>query len=303
MDRATLSMQIIDAEGKLVRTAAIPRPSDAFFVTNQQAGKASFDQSGNLIYRSSPRIVRPPGSGSPGVTPDSSALLRVNQSGGVDTVTFVHIPVPQTQTIVDASGREKTIVALNPLPLVDDWAVLSDGSVAVFRGKTFELEIFGRDGLIERRPIPFPWRRLSELEKSALIDSAKAKRTRTIASQAEQAKSRGLPPPAFEEATFVDTAELPDYFPAFELNTIVRDNQDRLWVPVLATAVAQTNILLIISRTGTATERIAVKKGYSVVGFADDGSAYLVGPANRSEPGVARGQVVSGVVIIRAIAR
>src|SRR5204863_1103164 len=62
----------------------------------------------------------------------------------------------------------------NPMPTVDDWAVLSDGSVALIRGRDYHIDWKRPDGSVASSPkISYDWQRLSDDDKVAVIDSAK----------------------------------------------------------------------------------------------------------------------------------
>ena len=37
---------------------------------------------------------------------------------------------------------------INPMPIVDDWAVLSDGSIAIVRGQDYHVDFLNADGTI-----------------------------------------------------------------------------------------------------------------------------------------------------------
>src|SRR5262249_28505559 len=64
---------------------------------------------------------------------------------------------------------------INPMPLVDDWAVLSDGSVAVVRGRDYHIDWINADGSItSSAKLPFDWQRLTDEDKAAVLDSAKS---------------------------------------------------------------------------------------------------------------------------------
>ena len=68
---------------------------------------------------------------------------------------------------------------INPLPVVDEWAVLSDGAVALVRGRDYHIDWVNPDGSRTSSPkIPFEWQRLSDEDKVAFIDSVKAARER-----------------------------------------------------------------------------------------------------------------------------
>ena len=63
---------------------------------------------------------------------------------------------------------------INPIPEVDDWAVLPDGTIAIVR-KDYHVDFVDADGKRTSAPkIPFDWQRLTDSAKVAVIDSAKA---------------------------------------------------------------------------------------------------------------------------------
>jgi hypothetical protein len=64
---------------------------------------------------------------------------------------------------------------INPMQVVDDWAVTADGRVAVVRGQEYKIEwVDGKGAIAASNKIPFAWRRLDDSTKTAFIDSTKA---------------------------------------------------------------------------------------------------------------------------------
>jgi hypothetical protein len=58
---------------------------------------------------------------------------------------------------------------------VDDWAVLSDGSLALVRGHDYHVDWVRSDGTGASSPkMSFDWKRLSEDDKHRIIDSTRA---------------------------------------------------------------------------------------------------------------------------------
>src|SRR5512141_592974 len=93
VDPQSLSMLVIDAQGKVGRVMSVPRSQDAGMLAAQTAG---VDPLGRLIYRAPPNIGRPNfvnGVISPPDIPDSGAIIRVDlTSRKVDTVGFIKTP-------------------------------------------------------------------------------------------------------------------------------------------------------------------------------------------------------------------
>lgn len=175
VDPASLSMLVIDPQGKLGRTMSVPRAQDAMMLS---AGLGAYYSNGHLVYRGMPnvqmRMNGAPGAGNtPQVeVPDSMAVVRVNlQTRVLDTVGFVKIP--RTRPIISrADDKISVSVEINPLPTVDEWVVTSSGDIAIVRGKDFHVDWIGADG--QRRSsqkVVFDWKRMTDDDKSKLVDS------------------------------------------------------------------------------------------------------------------------------------
>lgn len=184
VDPTSLSMLVLDATGKVVRVMSVPRSQDAMMFANFGVGGAAFDASGRLVYRAPPSFRRPnfqPGGGfQMPELPDSAAIVRIDlTSRKVDTLGFIKTPKVKIDVSRDDNGRVTARTQINPLPVVDDWAVLSDGSVAFVRGRDYHVEILNPDGTkTSAAKLPFDWQRLTDDDKAAFIDSVKAARAR-----------------------------------------------------------------------------------------------------------------------------
>ena len=74
----------------------------------------------------------------------------------------------------DANGGMRVSVTINPLPVVDEWAVMSDGTVAFVRGQDYHVDFIDASGArTVTDKIPYEWQRLTDDDKSRFIDSAK----------------------------------------------------------------------------------------------------------------------------------
>ncbi|MDB4890900.1 MAG: hypothetical protein JWL61_2755 [Gemmatimonadetes bacterium] len=182
VDPASLSMLVIDPNGKIIRTMAAPRPNDVNFLTGGAAGNPGFDGQGRLVYRTmdfgfgrgGPR----PEPGKPFVPPtppDSSALVRFDlATRKLDTAGFYKIPKANVQMTQDANGGMRVSVIMNPLPVVDDWAVLSDGTVAFVRGHDYHVDFVDASGAkTAAEKIPYDWQRMTDDDKQRFLDSSK----------------------------------------------------------------------------------------------------------------------------------
>ncbi|MDB4907703.1 MAG: hypothetical protein JWO05_2487 [Gemmatimonadetes bacterium] len=188
VDPQSLSMLVIDPSGKIGRVMSVPRPEDASTLAGLQ-GMPGFDSQGRLIYRAGFRFSPPPrtanGVFSPPEFPDSSAILRIDlASRKVDTLAWMKIPKIRMNMTTDADGRTTMSSEINPLPLVDDWAVLTDGTLMLLRGRDYHADIVRPDGTQQSvAKMPFDWQRLTDEDKIAFIDSVKAQRARLATQQ------------------------------------------------------------------------------------------------------------------------
>ncbi|MGZ8468179.1 MAG: hypothetical protein ACXW61_02025 [Gemmatirosa sp.] len=191
VDAASMSMLVIDPNGKVGRTLSVPRAQDANALVSAAFGTPGFDAKGRLVYRAMPQFrfgpppgAAPSGGGAPAFVapemPDSAALLRVDLATRVvDTVGFVKTPRIRMQVTESGEGRRSMQSVFNPLPQADDWAVLSDGTVAIVRGRDYHVDLVTPDGAARSAAkVPFDWQRLTDEQKVTFMDSVKAQRAR-----------------------------------------------------------------------------------------------------------------------------
>jgi hypothetical protein len=325
VDPAGLSMFVIDPAGKIARVASVPRSQDAGTIGSNTIANPGLDAKGRLVYRGGLTLIRPNvvqsgrGSGAPVFTPpefpDSSAIVRVDlATRKLDTAGFYKIPRTKMKTEQTERGVSMTS-ELNPLPLVDDWAVLADGAIAVVRGQDYHVDFIDADGQVTRgAKLPFDWQRLDDDAKVALIDSAK--KAFEAAQLAAANAPPGSAPPAFGDgaprmivnmsigggagggggggvgqrimaqggpgmaagnASFVTPSELPDYRPAFGTAAAKADLDDNLWIRTTATRPGVAGLIYdVVNRRGDLIDRVQLPAGRTVVGFGKGGIVYML---------------------------
>src|SRR5438552_1725215 len=182
VDPASLSMLVIDPNGKIARVIAAPRAQDVGFLVGGPFGNPGFDPMGRLVYRAPPNFaaMRPPPTSGDRLPqfpplPDSAALVRYDlTTRKVDTVTFFKTPKFSMNVTRSPDGGIRVSSMVNPLPQGDDWALLSDGTIALVRTKDYHVDWLNPDGTMTSSPkIPFQWERLTDEAKVAFIDSAR----------------------------------------------------------------------------------------------------------------------------------
>ena len=324
VDPASVSMLVIDPSGKVARVVAIPRAEDAGSIGGAFGG-AAYDGRGGIMYRplnlrfggpgGGIRITGTPGSATPAIPqlpdpPDSAFVVRVDlASRKVDTVGVVKTPKIKLETKSDENGRISISSLINPLPVVDDWVVTSDGAIAFIRGRDYHVDLANPDGSkVSAAKIPFDWQRMTDEDKVAFIDSVKVARERqgntplalggpfaagaggggtpNVSIQINPGGPGGGPPPraGADRATqaqvnFIPASELPDYKPPFFAGSARADTEGNIWVRTIPTsAVAGGPVYDVINRKGELVDRVQIPVGRQIIGFGASGAVYL---ANR----------------------
>ena len=179
VDPQSLSMLVIEPSGKIARIMAAPRANDVFFLLGGPMGNPGFDAKGRLVYRMMGGVrggPRAPGQPmTPPVLPDSAPIVRYDLTARkLDTAAFVKVYAPKFYVVQTEGGGTRMSSYVNPIPEVDDWAVLPDGTIAIVR-KDYHVDFIDADGQRASGPkIPFDWQRLSDSMKVAIIDSSKS---------------------------------------------------------------------------------------------------------------------------------
>jgi hypothetical protein len=111
--------------------------------------------------------------------PDSAPLLRVDlDTRRADTIAAVRTPKSVSTPISMPDGRTVNMQSQVPLATIDDWAVLSDGTIAIVRGNDYRVDFIQADGTKRSSDkIAFDWRRLDDDAKMTVIDSIQKART------------------------------------------------------------------------------------------------------------------------------
>ncbi|MFN2601625.1 MAG: hypothetical protein ABR582_02585 [Gemmatimonadaceae bacterium] len=180
VDPTSLSMLVIDGSGKVARVMSVPRSQDAGALA---IGNAVIDAAGRIVYRGPPNL-RPPNfaNGVPTAPdiPDSAAIVRIDlATRKLDTAGFIKTPKIKFDISRDDNGGVRIQTQTNPLPIIDDWAVLPDGTIAFVRGHDYHVDYVNPDGTkTSSAKIPFEWQRMTDEDKVAFLDSLKAARAR-----------------------------------------------------------------------------------------------------------------------------
>jgi hypothetical protein len=309
IDPSSLSMLVVGSTGKIVRVMAIPRPDQAQNLIGSVFGTPGFDARGRLVYFAGDRggDLLMLGRGSP--VQDVSQLLggldKLNDSAYVVRVdlgtrafdTAATYRVQRTKRSIKTDGQWLLSIQTtsDPLPLVDDWAVCPDGSIAVIRGRDYHVDWLNADGHWTSSPkMPFDWQHVDDAHKLALIDSAVAEEQAVMDQVAAGrgggggtggsrggarggAAGSGGPPPSPGTppgrgglvpmvAMRPALGDLPDYMPPFTRGAARSDADGNLWIRTSAMLRGQP-VYDIVNRKGELFDRVQLPPFRTIAGF------------------------------------
>lgn len=272
IDAASLSMLVVAPDGRVVRVAALPDAADAEDLAGGAAGLAAIDPESRLVYRSA--HGPPPTAPSGGPQGEGwAALVRVDlTSRHADTLTLLRISRPTTTITrtLDAGYDIRTVI--NPLPTLDDWALLPSGAVAVVRGRDFHLEWISANGHhLVSPPIPFEWQRLTLDQRQRIVDSARAAMA-SVTRATPHPRGRGvIPLPRIE---FTPATEIADYRPAFFAGLTRAAPGGRVWIRTTLDSPSGP-VYDVVDSAGTVVARVRLPPGRVLLAVAPHDVVYL----------------------------
>lgn len=158
VDVVAPSMYLIDPSGKIIRTMSVPAPRDAGWMVQSEVSGSwpGSDALGRLIYRGqTPRNPNSPGKAgewTPFAFPDSAPIQRVDfATRKSETLVWFKLSKLTGVNTLMANGRTMSYITNNPLPVMDDFVVLSDGTIAVLRGD-YHVDFIDAEGKITASP-------------------------------------------------------------------------------------------------------------------------------------------------------
>lgn len=319
VDPASMSMLVINAEGRITRVMSAPRPQDVNFLIGGFNGTPGFDSKGRLVYRAQPQMRMTQTAGAGGATsmmpafPDSVPVVRFDLgTRTLDTAGYFKVARPNISITQTASGGMAMTSQINPIPTVDDWALLSDGSVAFIKGTDYSITWVSPTG--ERRStgkVPYEWQRLDEDGKHALLDSARKameearermsagggpvvqqmgagggapdmifRMGATAGAAAPPSRGGGAPGAAgarmeMPPVNMVSADSLPDYRPAFTAGSARGDMDGNLWVRTTSPVGNAGPIYFVINSKGEVIDRVQLPESRQLAGFGRNGDVFL----------------------------
>lgn len=287
VDVATQSLMVLAPNGKLARMMSIPTPGD--FVTlgaGGEAGHPGFDPQGRLVYHG--RAVRPrpvPDAERPWLPPippvlDSAPIVRADlDTRKIDTLSKLKLNVatPFKAREIDNEGNVIMRMYVNPLGVDDQWAFLSDGTVAVLSVHDYHINWVDPDGTKRSTPkMPFDWKRLGDAERQRIIDSLKPRLDQVNNGPVRTMNTPSGPRSARQQFEFLPPDKFGDYEQPIQTGAMKADLDAHVWIVPRTSLSAKDGLLYdVINRKGEIVERVQFPKGYVLSGFGKGGTVYV----------------------------
>ncbi len=314
---------LIDPQGKLGRVLAPPRTQDFNMIIS--TGFVGTDARGRLIYQgfgamSFPKPAcavadAPVKPAQPTAPKDSAPIIRADfDARRIDTIGHaktndfgLEFPAPT----VDANCKVLSAkMRVNPsIPATDSWTVTSAGAIAIVRSHDYHIDWIDTAGAPRSTPkMAFDWRRLSDADKQARVDSARkiidsltniggyrlqmCAGGRTLNFTANPAE----PPQEINlgragdgaggrgnecqtvavTAQFVPLDSMPDYIPPIREYSALADLDGNVWILPSTSASAKGGLLYdVVNPKGEIIERVQLPGGRALAGFGRGGVLYL----------------------------
>ena len=272
---------VIDAHGNVARVDSLPAMPLPFLL---RSSVIRGDRQGYLYFEPTRRAgERPSGPAARSASAlETVPLARVRLgSSTLDTVAQLANNVVEARLLPRAGGGFTPSFATNPLPVVDDWTIVADGSVALVRGADFHVDWLSASlATSASAAIAFPWVELSADDKRRIADSARIAAESLRARMTQTAGRSGVTPSRGVSATIsmVEADGLPDRRPAFRRGATLPDLEGRLWVEVTLPKRGGGPMYYVIDRDGKLVDRVQLPAGRSLVGFGRGGMVYLSAP-------------------------
>jgi len=313
VDRNASAFLVIDPKGAVTRVMSFPSGNPASYLTSPTAyGYPAYSSNFGIVFRvpqPRPQIQRPR-EGEPEITrryEDSAVVVTMSvKTRKLDTL--VRIATGSTVTMKLAWNNSNTNTTTPVFPVFDDWTVMSDGAVAVLRGREYRIDFYDGEGARTAGPrLQYPWMQLDDAGKTHIVDSINTQRRKQfdemiddMRKQAENPNQKigpggekiiivdGMPirtyggermPPPTPPAPVMST-DIPDYLPAVErgVANYRADADNRLWIkpkPAVGTPKGGGPVYEIVDRTGTLIDRVQLPVGRTLTGFGPGGVVYL----------------------------
>jgi hypothetical protein len=166
------AMLVLDPYGRVARSVALLNPQN---VGNVGLERSATDPQGRIVYTGLWKVSNPNGPMGGPLFSDSMTLVRMDlEQRRLDTLARFARPVAKVAGVTPDGKSVLTHWGTDPIATIDDWAMLSDGSIAIVRGHDYHIDWIRPNGTMESTPkLPFDWKRLTDDDKRRIYDSTR----------------------------------------------------------------------------------------------------------------------------------
>ncbi|MEP6781896.1 MAG: hypothetical protein ABJC26_18500 [Gemmatimonadaceae bacterium] len=285
LDPSSKTLSVFDNTGKIARVMALPHPEDAgAFAGSWSLGSPQLDAKGRLIYRGSAptKFAMVGGKVRTPYQVDSAPLVRVDlESRKTDTIAQLRVLNATKYSLAEDENRVTTFtIVINPFQKVDQWAMASDGSIAIVRASDYRVDwIRSNDARQVGEKMPYDWVRLTDSVKQFKLDSMR----RSLPANSTFGKpidvtipTEGGPLKAKQVSTWVPASEVPDYESSIAFNAVLADHSGHIWIlPRNRSGAGNGLIYDVVNQDGKVVDQVRLPPDRALAGFGIDGSIYL----------------------------
>lgn len=301
---------VIDPSGKIAHAMAPVNSADLSAGSRPWAQHPGADNLGRLILRGSEtRAQRKEGDPPITDTRDTITIIRSDfNTRTTDTIGSFSVPrVPDMVLTKLPNGKSAGSLVINAgLSGPDEFAVLSDGTLAIVREHDYIVDWVSPDGTKSSTgKLAYEWVRQTDVMKQTRVDSMK----RIIDSMTTAGRPYGIMyrynrsadggrattdtvVPVIQFAPLTDMA---DYPTPFRRGQVKADEDGNLWVLPTATSLSKGGLLYdVINKKEGLHERVQIPSEYLIAGFGKGGVVYLA----KNDP-VAKTWTLAKVRVVR----
>ena len=254
LDIGRSDLLVIDPGGKFVGSKTVPPGIGAMLAANGVA----VDRSGRLLFQPREQVSRNTPAGMEVGSPDSAAIMALDFKTGA-TVPVAHVRVAGNTALMEADSARPGTMTMHmktvPFPVIDDWVLMPDGTLAIIRGADLHIDWFAPDGK-KRSTLPIAYAR------EAVTDSDKVK----FRNQMHLSDSLPMLPRNMSMAP-VEPDSFPKFKPPFSVRGAKAASDGTIWLPSRIISPAAPEGYAVIGPNGQVREIVHLANGQRLLGF------------------------------------
>lgn len=252
---------VIDPAGRITAFKATP---GSLIVALIALGGMAVDGAGRLLYQPRVQASRNTAAGMEIVTPDTAPIMAYDfKTGGTIPVAQVHVEESSNTMESDPTkpGAMHMRMKSPAFPVIDDWVMMRDGTLAIIRGADLHIDWIAPNGKRRSTPaIPYA--------KVPVADSDKVKFRARLKGIEGLTDSMPMMPRGMSMAQ-----SEPDSFPAFKPPFSTRGAKaapdGTIWLPARTISPASQDGFYVVGRDGRVREHVHLMKGQRLLGFGN----------------------------------